>query len=325
LSKKKNKKLINELKFKLKKVKKKYFYYFKYYDKFVKIKKDTLYIKKKIAFKYLFKKTLDLSLLSYLKEFTPKKHIRYENPVVTQEKEGERTLHRTLVTNKMLYFSIKNYYNLNEKLKLLTLEKLYYQPFFDKKGLEKHLANEKKGYLYSLTKSRINVKNELYLYKEIIIEIKKNKMLLKKLKVYTLLLNYKDTENYLFLNNLLSYLKINDANELKKKDLLNVKKTFNKSFFNDTNFSKKKEKLNMKLFLKKTKNDFKLKKKLNQLTFFFNSKKNILSNDIITDSKKKTYNNLTVNYIEKSKVEKFDNKLLFNTVKKYNEEKTKTN
>jgi hypothetical protein len=85
----------------------------------------------------------------------------------------------------MLYFSIKNYYNLNEKLKLLTLEKLYYQPFFDKKGLDKHLTNEKKGYLYSLVKNRINVKNDLYLYKEIITEIKKNKMLLKKIKLYS--------------------------------------------------------------------------------------------------------------------------------------------
>lgn len=233
-------------------------------------------------------------------------------------------LHRTLVTNKMLNFSIKNYYNLNEKLKLLTFDKLYYQPFFDKKGLEKHLTNEKRGYLYSLVKNRINAKDDIFMYKEIIIEIKKNKVLLKKIKVYSLLLDYKDTKNFFFFKDLLSYLKIKNENVVKKKDLLDIKKTFKKSFFNDINFSKKKEKLNMKLFLKKTKNDIKLKKKLNQLTFFFNSKKNIINYDKINDSKKKTYNNLTSNYIEKSEAEKFDNKLLFNTVKKYNEEKTKS-
>jgi hypothetical protein len=80
----------------------------------------------------------------------------------------------------------------------------------------------------------------------------------------------------------------------------------------------------MKLFLKKTKNDFKLKKKLNLFTSF-ESKKNILNDDKINVLKKKTYNNLTINYVKKNEMEKFDNKLLFNTVKKYNEEKTKSN
>lgn len=324
LYKKKNKKLINELKFKLKKTKKKYYIFLKYYDKLLKVKKDILLKKKKIIYKSSFLKKNDY-IKKLTKEFILKKKIKNENPVVTQEKERERLLHRTLFPGKLFKFSIENYYVLNKALKDLTLNKLYYQPFFDKKGLEKYLLNEKKNYFYSFTKSRIKGKEELFLFKEIIYEIKKNKVLLKKMKVHFLLLNYKSNEDYFFFHKLLSYMSVEDKNVVVNKDLFKIKRIFNKSVFNDLKFYKKKEKLNIKFFLKKIKNDIKLKTKIGKLSFSYNSKKNILNNDKIYDLKKKSYDNLTINYIEKKEMEKFDNKLLFNTVKKYNEEKTKSN
>jgi hypothetical protein len=110
----------------------------------------------------------------------------------------------------------------------------------------------------------------------------------------------------------------------KKNDLLKIKMIFNKMKSYDVKFNKKKEKLNMNIFLKKIKNDIIIKKKINKLSFLHDSKKNILIRDQIKEIKKKSYN-LISNYIEKSELERFDNKILFNTVKKYNEEKMKPN
>lgn len=324
LYKKKSKKLINELKFKLKKAKKKYYIYIKYYDKVLKIKKDILYKKKKVAYKsFFFKKKENIN--KFTKEFPYRKYIKNENPVVTQEKERERILHRTVFPGKLFQFSIKNYYVLNNVLKDLTFDKLYYQPFFDKKGLEKHLIYEKKNHFFFFIKDRIKAREDLLLYKEIVKEIKRNKMLFKKLKVQFLLLNHKTDKDYFFIKKTLNYLNFEKEENKKNNDSFLIKKIFNKSFFKDIKFLKKKDKLNMKLFLKKTKNDIIMKKKISQLSFFYNSKKYILNNDKIYDSKQKSYNNFSKNYIERSEMEKFDNKLLFNTVKKYNEEKTKSN
>jgi hypothetical protein len=54
------------------------------------------------------------------------------------------------------------------------------------------------------------------------------------------------------------------------------------------------------------------------------SKNNILNNDKIEESKQNKYNIISV-YVNKEKMERLDNKLLYNTVKKYNEDDAKKN
>jgi hypothetical protein len=330
LCKKKKYKLINEYKFKFKKIKKKSYIIFKNYEKYLKIKKKILYMKKKTFFRELKYNKIKLNKESnqkFSKEIILKHKKKNENPVVAQEKERERFLHRTFVPTKILNFSFKNYYHLNFLLKNLTLDKLYYQPFYDKKGMEKYLKNQKKNDFYSYTKSYINRKEDLILYKGFINEIKKNKMFLKRVNMQPPLLSkeinsVQEKKDLFIFNKLLNYIMIKSNS--KNNDLLKIKIIFNKVKLYDVKFYKKKEKLNMNIFLKKIKNDIIIKNKINKLSFLYDSKKNILVKDHIKEVKKKSYN-LTSKYIEKSELERFDNKILFNTVKKYNEEKVKPN
>jgi hypothetical protein len=273
----------------------------------------------KLFFKY--NKNREINTKLFVKDFIPKKYIRNENPVVTQEKERERTLHRAFVSSKIFEFSIDNYYRLNYLLKLLTLDKLYYQPFFDKKGAEKQLLNEKKNFFHSQIKNRLYNKSELIMYKKMIYEIKKNKLFLKKMEAKNLIISNnqkKENANNNFFKNYFNYMIL--KKEGKNKDLLKLKIIFKKIKHYDKIFYKKKSKLNMKIYLEKIMNDIKIKKNINQLTFISDSKKNILNKDKIKEVKKISYN-LTYNYVEKNEIERFDNKMLFNTVKKYNEEK----
>lgn len=330
LCKKKKYKLINEYKLKFKKIKKKSYIIFKNYEKYLKIKKKILYIKKKTLFRELKYNKIKFnkeSSKNLSKEIVLKHRIKNENPVVAQEKERERFLHRTFVPTKVLNFSFENYYHLNFLLKNLTLDKLYYQPFYDKKGMEKYLINQKKSEFHTHTKSHLNKKEDLILYKGYINEIKKNKIFLKKTKMQISSSlknsNLVQNKNDLFIfNKLLNYIMI--KSDFKSNDLLKIKMIFNKIKSYDVKFYKKKEKLNMNIFLKKIKNDIIIKNKINKLSFLHDSKKIILVKDKIKEVKKKSYN-LTSNYIEKSELERFDNKILFNTVKKYNEEKKKPN
>ena len=99
---------------------------------------------------------------------------------------------------------------------------------------------------------------------------------------------------------------------------------FKKIKYYDKIFYKQKKKLNMKIFLGKVLNDLKMKKNINQINFFLDSKKNIINKDKIKEVKNLS-SNLTYSYVEKSEIERFDNKMLFNTVKKYNDEKESSN
>jgi len=108
-----------------------------------------------------------------IKEYTPKIDITNENPVITQEKETERLLHRTIISNIIQKFSLNNYYRLNFLLNDLTLKSLYFQPFFDKKGLEKQSMEERRNSFYIYIKESISLKEELKLFKLIINKIKK--------------------------------------------------------------------------------------------------------------------------------------------------------
>jgi len=104
-------------------------------------------------------------------------------------------------------------------------------------------------------------------------------------------------------------------------------KTFSKNLFKflnikDLKLNKKKEKLNVKKFFINVMNDVILKEKINKLSFFNDSRNNILKKDNLETIKKSSFCSFP-KYIEKNELEKMDNKLLYNTVKKYNEEKTK--
>ena len=86
--------------------------------------------------------------------------------------------------------------------------------------------------------------------------------------------------------------------------------------------NKKKEKLNIKKFLKDSTNNIKIKSDTNKLLYFKESKLNIINKDKL-QIKKKPFCSFP-EYVEKKDLEKMDNQLLYNTVKKYNEEKTKS-
>jgi len=86
--------------------------------------------------------------------------------------------------------------------------------------------------------------------------------------------------------------------------------------------NKKKEKFNIKKFLRDTNNSIKVKNEVNKLSYFNESKNNIFKKDKLEVIKKNGFLSFS-NYVKKQDLEKIDNKLIYNTVKKYNEEKTK--
>ena len=104
-----------------------------------------------------------------IKDYIPRKDITNENPVVTQEKEKERALHHTVISSIIHKFSLNNYYRLNLLLKDLTFNQLYYQPFIDKKGLEKQKIEEKREFLFLNVKENISIKEQLHIFKKIFI------------------------------------------------------------------------------------------------------------------------------------------------------------
>ena len=218
-------------------------------------------------------------------------------------------MHRLVISNKIFKFSLKNYYFLNGVLKNFTLNKLYYHSFLEKKNYAKYLKNEKKHNLHKSLKDRIYMKEDFNFYKKIMNKIKMNKkFLIKK--------NIKDTNKVeLSFNKILNYI----TNE-EKKDSSNLKNYIIKIFkFKNKKIMKRKEKFNMNVFLKKTNNEMDLKKKTNIFSFFFNSKKYIINNDMLKE-KTRGPSNLSSNYVNRSELERFDNKLIFNAVNKYNEE-----
>jgi hypothetical protein len=255
-----------------------------------------------------------------IKEYSPKINTTKENPVITKEREKERSLHRTVVTNIINKFSINNYYRLNLLLKNLTLNQLYYHSFIDKKGIQKQIIEEKKSFFLTSSKERLYTKEDLQLLKNIIYKVKKNILFLNLIKKTTINNNnhYYYYQKNIFFEKLLNYLIIekkikNMSNQIFK--VLNIK---------DIKFNKKKEKLNVKKVFKNVIDDINLKNKINKLSFFYESKNNIINKDKIEIIKRNSFCP-SPKYIERNQLEKMDNKLLYNTVKKYNEEKkTKT-
>jgi len=76
----------------------------------------------------------------------------------------------------------------------------------------------------------------------------------------------------------------------------------------------------MEDFFKNIKKNIKIKGKINKGNFLNESKKIILNKDKLEEM-----TNVSLNYVEKNKMEKIENQYLVKTVKKYNENKTKTN
>ena len=196
---------LNELKYKLKRQKKKYYLYTKYYERVVDVKtkqsiNNIIELRKDFFLKNFIIKKKSNNVSVYIKDYTPMKNIKNENPVVTQEKEKERALHSFIISSVIQKFSLKNYYHLNYLLKNLTYSKLYYQPFIDKKGIEKQLIEEKKlSFSYSM-KEYIKLKEELQLLKKIIKKIRKNEIYIKNINNQFFNLNNND-KNFFFLKN----------------------------------------------------------------------------------------------------------------------------
>lgn len=169
---------------------------------------------------------------------------------------------------------------------------------------------KKKKNLHNFFKNRIYIKEDFNLYKKLMNKIKINKKFLMRK-------NIKDNQN----NDKLSVDKLYDyiINEEKKKSS-NLKDYIIKIFkFKDKKTIKRREKFNMNVFLKKANNEVDFKKKTNVFSFFFESKKHIIKNDSLKE-KKRGPSALSSNYINRSELERFDNKLIFNAVNKYNEE-----
>jgi len=106
----------------------------------------------------------------------------------------------------------------------------------------------------------------------------------------------------------------------KEKKKIKFSKNFIKLYGKNKNLESK---LNIKKFLNNCKNNIKKQEKINKFIYFSSSKANIIKNDKLEENKK-TFCTFP-EYIERDQLEKIDNQLLFNTVKKYNEEKTKAN
>jgi hypothetical protein len=152
------------------------------------------------------------------------------------------------------------------------------------------------------------------LFKLIVNKIKKNELFIKNLKNELIIPVYKKyNENKFFLENLFKYLIIKEE---EKKKIINKIFKFNK-------FNKEKDDSNIKNFLKKLKKNISYKNKINKLFYFKNSKNSIIENEKLKEKKNICCTFPT--YIEKDELEKMDYKVLFNTVKKYNEEETKAN
>jgi hypothetical protein len=191
---------------------------------------------------------------------------------------------------------------------------LYYQPFIDKKGIQKQAIEVKRSLLSINSKDRFNFKDDILFLKNIIKKIKQNQIFLNSIKK-----EKKDEANvnkYYFDSSI--FLKIYNYLILEKKE----KKKFNFLELEKKKINKKKEKFNLKKFLRDTTNSIKVKNEVNKLSYFNESKKSILNNDKLEEVKKKGFFSFS-NYIEKKDLEKNDNQLLYKTVKKYNEKKTK--
>jgi hypothetical protein len=313
LYKKQKSSLVKDLKYKLKKINKKYYLYTKYYEKTLE-KKELQWLKKleKLRKISIYKIKIDnnhFNKETKIKEYTPRVNTEKENPVITQEKERERELHQTSLSNFIFKFSVNNYYELNSLLRDLTLHSLYYQFFIDQKEVKKELLIEKKHEILINLKEKINLKQDLKLYKKIINKIKESE------ELHFNLQNDKKKDYYIIdklYNNLF----------FKKNENENIIKNFYKilKIKEDDKRQKKIENLSIKNLLKITKDDIKIKKKWNTYNWLKESKKNILNKDNLEEIE-----NTFSNFIEKDEVEKMDNQKLLNTVKKYNEEKKKGN
>jgi hypothetical protein len=318
--KKKKINLINDLKYKLKRTKKKYYLYIKYYEKVFYVKNGQSFNKLKNLRKDLFFKEFpnykDKNEKIKIKEYSPRINTKNENPVVTQEKEKERALHRTVVTSLISKFSINNYYRLNLLLKDLTMNQLFYQPFIDKKGMQKQLIEEKRNFVLTNIKDRVNIKDEMHVFKSIINDIKKNIKFLNSIKKNNNININKSNDDEFFLKKLFNYL-------ILEKKIKNISKNIFKVLnIKDLKLNKKKDKLDVTKFFKNVRDDIKIKEKINKLSYFYVSKNKILNEDKLEVMKRNSFCSFS-KYINREELEKMDNKLLYNTVKKYNEENTK--
>lgn len=224
LCKKKKYYLLKELKYKWKRIKYKYYLYNKYSEKVIDVKTDQVSKKIEKLRKFFFFKNVNMTKNKFLiiKEYSPKIDTTNENPVITQEKEKERLLHRTIISNIIHKFSLNNYYRLNFLLNDLTLKSLYFQSFFDKKGSEKYSIEYKRNSLYTYIKESISLKDELKMFKFIINKIRENELSIKNEFIINVYKKY--NENKFFFEKLFKYLIIKEEKKNKDDNEFNKKK-----------------------------------------------------------------------------------------------------
>ena len=241
-----------------------------------------------------------------VKEYSPRVDTSKENPVVTQEKWKERTLHRAVLLGNIFKFSLVNYYKLNHYLKDLTSNKLYYQPFIDKKNINKQLIYARKELFFSI-KDKVVRKDDLQLIKLILKKIKDNDRLLKE--------THKQENNDLsFFSKLLNFIVIEKKDKFFFKFVIKIFK------IDEKNILKKREKLNIEKFLRKVGKNI----LTNKTSTLEDSKNSIINRDNLKEVKKEPYVT-SPRYVKRNEIEKIDNIATFNSVKKYNEERTKVN
>ena len=304
--------LFKELKYKYLRTKYKYYLYNKYIEHVEKVKTNKI---NKLRKEFLFKVDINKEEIE-IKDFVRKIKKAYENPVVTQEKEKERFLHSVVIQQLTTKLSLQNYYRLNSLLNDLTLSQLYYQSFIDTKGIDKQKMVEKRSIFLLSAKDSIVKKDDLIFYNKIVNKIKNDIRLINKLeKEFDFDFNVYNIYNF-FSDKILDYLIIE-----KKKGLLDF---FLKLFKEEgkKRIYKKNVKLNIEKFLINSGLDIKKKEKIDKITFFYKSKNSILDKDKL--GKKKLFYSFS-NYMDKNEAENFNNKILFNTVKKYNEGQIKEN
>jgi hypothetical protein len=196
------------------------------------------------------------------------------------------------------------------------MNQLFYQPFIDKKGMQKQLIEEKRNFVLTNIKDRVNIKDEMHVFKSIINDIKKNIKFLNSIKKNNNININKSNDDEFFLKKLFNYL-------ILEKKIKNISKNIFKVLnIKDLKLNKKKDKLDVTKFFKNVRDDIKIKEKINKLSYFYVSKNKILNEDKLEVMKRNSFCSFS-KYINREELEKMDNKLLYNTVKKYNEENTK--
>lgn len=222
-----------------------------------------------------------------------KKDLRYWNfkkkqTGISFEKEIEYYSQKTIINKDYLPYSFYNYYKLNNLLEYLTIKKgVFNESFFDKRIEDAYKQKYKKNIFFTFLKQTFKFKDTVDLLKNVLYKIKKNKQNM---------LNKRTEIRYSpFFYKFFDYLLIKE-NTYKKKEytIIVILNKINKKISNERNFEK--------------------------VDFVKTYNKALLKHERNITLKGTTILKFP-EYIKRDDLEKNDNKLLLNTVNKYQKEK----